>query len=360
METFLLALAGTVVGVLLLVWLAIWWVKRWLRKTFEPLSGALQAMMPERLTISLERTAAADARDVRGFAELCEALQALGFDLAGHFTCEELANCVITGFVKPSDSTYAAVCELATTEPWCDFVTQYEDGRSCTYCNLPENGSDQPPWVTSVKMPGKPLAEIYDAFLKGRPRGAMKPVSVEAFRSAFETAYERTMRWRLVRGVSEEEVRRVAATGNMEVTEDTIAMAIATRRAMRDAQIASLLTKRYLETSGVSAADSERWQDRVVTIHDTCDSQVPIDALLRAMGVYDEDGSESEDDREMSRALEQRRREFQAACKDRPVRAAFSALIREHLPEGSARIIFTMDEPVAADLWLMPETAAAN
>jgi hypothetical protein len=40
--------------------------------------------------------------------------------------------------------------------------------------------------------------------------------------------------------------------------------------------------------------------------------------------------------------------------KSKPARAAFAEMVRENLPVDQARVLYSLDKPVPADLWLLP------
>ncbi len=354
MKIFLLALAGTLVGVLLLLLIAFWLIKRWLRKTFSPLMDAFKAFVPEPMRVTLTPAKELAIAHQAEFESACADMEALGLERVGVFTTEDIPGLTMAAFALPTRNAYGVVYDLASQPLWSDLVTQYEDGRACTYSTLRETGADQPPWATSVKMPDKPLAEVFQAFLQGRPTGEMKPSPAQDFVRVFEEAYARQMDWRIARGVDEEEVRRVAKAGNLHATEEDIHLTVTARRAQRDGQIEEAVRKDYLKTSRISVIEWEAMSERTVVVADGMLTDGPARSLARAVGLEEWTEDESEQATARAEDSQRKRQAFEEVMKERGVRPGFQSLVAQHLPLASARILTTSTKPVPADLWLLP------
>ncbi|MFO0832966.1 MAG: hypothetical protein U0637_14135 [Phycisphaerales bacterium] len=360
MKVFLIALAGTIVGILLLVVIAIWLIKRWLKKTFSPLMDAFKAFVPEPMRISLTPATEVQVSDQAAFDAAAADFEALGFSRVGTYTTNDIPGLTLAAFVLPQKQAYGVVYDLRGQPPWFDLVTSYQDGRACTYSNLRETGADQPPWSTSVKSPGKPLVEVFQAFLQGRPAGEMKPTSPLSFARDFEDSYARQMDWRIARGVDENEVRRVAKAGNISATEEEINLTVTARRAQRDGQIEDAVRKDYLKASRIPAIEWQAMSERTTVIADGMLTDGPARCLIRAMGLDVFTDTDDPAEEAQADANQQKRREFEELLQERGVRQGFAALAAQHLPPGSARILTTCEKPVPADLWLLPSPPDAK
>ncbi|HEX2837459.1 MAG TPA: hypothetical protein VHN77_04965 [Phycisphaerales bacterium] len=346
MKTFFIALLGTLFAIALVVATVWWLIKRWLRKVFSPLAQALESFVPEPLRVTLKPAKHFELSNKAAFDQQCADLEALGFDRIGTFATEDIPGLTMAAFTLEGKHAYGVVYDLHGQPVWTDLVTSYEDGRACTYSNLKETGADQPPWTTAVKLPEKPVAEVFQAFLQGRPQGTMMPTPPADFVRVFEESYARQMDWRIARGVDEGEIRRVAKAANAEATEEELQLAIIARRAQRDGQIDEAVRKDYLRTSKVSAIEWEEIESRILVVHDTMVTDNVARQLLAAHG-YVSDGEEGSDSSQKLAEIEER-------LKDGPVRGTFAALAAQTPPERECRRVWNTEKPVPADVWVMP------
>lgn len=346
MKTFLIALLGTLFAIALVVATVWWLIKRWLRKVFSPLAEALESFVPEPLRVSLKPTKHFELSNKPLFEQQCADLEALGFERIGTYATEDIPGLTMAAFTLQSKHAYGVVYDLHRQPVWTDLVTSYEDGRACTYSNLKETGADQPPWTTAVKLPEKPVAEVFQAFLQGRPQGTMTPTPAADFVRVFEESYARQMDWRIARGVDEGEIRRVAKAANAEATEEELQLAIIARRAQRDGQIDEAVRKDYLRTSKVSAIEWEEIESRILVVHDTMVTDNVARQLLAAHGFVNDGEEGSEASRKLS--------EIEERLKGGPVRGIFAALAAQTPAGRECRKVWNTDKPVAADIWVMP------
>lgn len=346
MKIFFIALLGTLFAIALVVATVWWLIKRWLRKVLSPLTEALESFVPEPLRVTLKPTKHFELSNKAAFDQQCADLEALGFDRIGTFATEDIPGLTMAAFTLPGEHAYGVVYDLHRQPTWTDLVTSYEDGRACTYSNLKETGADQPPWTTAVKLPERPVAEVFQAFVQGRPQGAMTPTPAADFVRVFEESYSRQMDWRIARGVDEGEIRRVAKAANAEATEEELQLAIIARRAQRDGQIDEAVRKDYLRTSKVSAIEWEEIENRILIVHDTMVTDNVARQLLAAHNCI----SDGEEGSESSKKLA----EIEERLKDGPVRSSFAALAAHTAQGRECRKVWSTEKPVPADVWVMP------
>lgn len=150
--------------------------------------------------------------DKKKIADLIDAFQRHGFDLAGHYDCPEMPGLKITGFVKPSEQLVGVIYDHPIAGIWEDIGIEYNDGENLTVSNAPMGQEmDHMPQSIKIYMKGSSLEELLLKILSERKNKERKTISRENFSSSFEAAYKKEMQWRMERGgPTTLEVKRVA------------------------------------------------------------------------------------------------------------------------------------------------------
>src|SRR5262249_2848587 len=130
---------------------------------------------------------------------------------AGTYRVPELPGLIVQLMANSSDNQYAAIYEHPKAGPWFDVYSHYEDGTSFTCTTARPTGLDPRPGHPAVNLPAarpQPLIE------RVRPESAYKhpkPATRDNAVRAFENAYAEATAWRKQKGISAEEVGKVAS-----------------------------------------------------------------------------------------------------------------------------------------------------
>jgi len=145
-------------------------------------------------------------------AELADAFQRHGFELAGHYDCPEIPVVKISGFVKPSEQIIGVVYYHSIAGIWTDLCVEYNDGESLTVSNAPAGQEmDHMPGSEKIYIKGSSVEELIAKVLSDRKNKERKKITKEEFSSNFEEAYKKEMKWRMERGgPTALEVKKVA------------------------------------------------------------------------------------------------------------------------------------------------------
>ena len=356
MSTFLLAVLGTLVGLLLVVALAWIWLKRKLARFVRDLGEALGAaggVSPFRIT--LEPSADLEWSGSDTVDSVTAALADLGYEPAGDFRVPEMAGVKLRGLVNGEACTLAALYEHPQVErPLLDLMRLHEDRHHVLVSTAPEDGMDAPPRKIARRVTHDlgdqdavhaALESMHEQLLAESAGRTPVPIAPRLFALTFTTAYAAEMDWRIARGgVTADEVRRAAAAGGQEPPdEDSVETVQGLWRSAIDDFVSEEAQRAFLATATVSAAEWEQMRERVLVVHEH--SQVPELVESLASDLYDaeapdEEGADEEEDR--YEALEQGLREafgaagamdgFRAARDAMPVLAAFEHLGDVHAP----------------------------
>lgn len=148
--------------------------------------------------------------DIDAASTLIAPFYEMGFESAGIHRIPELSGVIVELFAKPSDRLYGVVYEHPQAGHWFDVVCGFDDGTSATYTTAPATGLDPRPGHLVVNAPGaRAQALVERARSEARGKRA-KPATVENVVADFEKAYADSIAWRKGRGISAEEVGRVA------------------------------------------------------------------------------------------------------------------------------------------------------
>ena len=144
-------------------------------------------------------------------AGMASSLQSLGFQDAGTYRVPELPGLIVQLMANPSDKQYAAIYEHPKAGHWFDVYAHFEDGTAATCTTARPTGLDERPGHPVVNLPGarpQALTERVRADSNGkRPKPATRDNAVRTF----EAAYAESTAWRKQKGVTAEEVGRVAS-----------------------------------------------------------------------------------------------------------------------------------------------------
>lgn len=156
---------------------------------------------------------------VFGSAELDEERQRLaepllnrGFDKVGLFDVPEMPGLDIFQLVNVNTSVYANLYSHPRSGKWVELVTRYQDGVFCSYSTQISRGLEHRPGDVHVSAPGVDPGDLYERMLRERPQRPMVPLTSDEVPRLFEKGYRELMFWRKHKGISPEEVAKVAVS----------------------------------------------------------------------------------------------------------------------------------------------------
>ncbi len=144
---------------------------------------------------------------------LARPLLLLGFVDAGVFTAAELPGLKVRFLVNESDEIAAFVAESPDHRPWLELSVRYQDGTTTALSNRPSAGLDQPPFLRMTRVdPGTPAGDMYRRLLAERSPTGIKRPTRDTVVPDYELGYAKLILWQKNKGLTAEEVARVAAT----------------------------------------------------------------------------------------------------------------------------------------------------
>lgn len=143
---------------------------------------------------------------------MAEPLLNRGFTRVGLFAVQEMPGVDIFQLVNVNTSVYANLHSHPKAGTWIELVTRYQDGVFCSFSTQPDRGFEQRPGDIHVHAPGADAGGLYERMLRERPQGAMVQLTSDEVPQLFEKGYAELMFWRKHRGMSPEEVAKVAVS----------------------------------------------------------------------------------------------------------------------------------------------------
>ena len=348
---FLKIVAGTCLGILLVVFLVGFWVRGKLRKIVTTIKEALADSVPP-FRIKLKPCPAgdwehSDQRDAR-HAELCE----LGFEPIGDFSVEP-TGVTMRAYVHPHRVTYATVYEHPAVGVWCDLYRSYQDESSFTYSTTASPQMDSPPYKTVQQFQDAALAEVAEQLWRDSPERGMTVVAPEDFPKFFEAAYAREMNWQMTRGgPTEEEIRRVAEAEGTECTPQQMRAIQSQWRYRISTFISQRQLARFRKQSAMTPAEYEALSDRLIAVHDRMPPELVLGVVDDEYIVDFDSEQEDADSQEDGQSSPQKIDQVRAWCRESSPRQAFRSLLDDLSAADRFELLGTVDRPAAGDIWL--------
>lgn len=136
-------------------------------------------------------------------------LRDLGFTEAGAYSTGQVPGVHILMLVHVSDRIQANVYEHPQVGSWLELVSRYENKDVFSVTNLPPQGVNRPPWITTIQVEKSATAvAMVQRMLKDRKSGALRPTNPKDAKEEFEIGYAQFMAWKRQTGISPEEVAR--------------------------------------------------------------------------------------------------------------------------------------------------------
>lgn len=302
---------AVVVASLAIVAIAIiWWIKMKIRKFVEPFKNF--ELIPS--TVDLKPTTITSWHEPEQVERETAQFRELGFEHAGDFTAEKMADVNFRGFIHTEHRLHVLMYDMPHLQNKFDIVTAYEDGSYMTYTNsdFPEL-LERPPTQPIERLPNVDVKTLFDHCIANRPDKPMKLVPKEELAATIKSYVEEEHLWRIENAEQEDRLR--------DLTEET-----------------------FLNETGWSAIEWNRKEDRVLFIHERLRKMDAVELFMDSIRVED-----SDHDRIQSMANN--------LVAEMPIRKAFSQMI-ELPPAGQAfekLITFRIDDNVEVDAYLAPE-----
>ena len=355
MKTFLIVVAAVVVGLFLFLALAWLWLKRKISGFGEALA-ALAASPPPPFRITLEPVEAWDWEDSARVESASAELASLGYEVVGDFSIPEMDDLPVRGFAQTEWGFYAAVYEHPEAGVIADVVCSLTDGTHRTHSTAPESGLDQPPHSFIVRLPLQAgergvVGQLHEGLRSGVADVERVPVFAGGFVDRFLQAYHREMDFRIARqGPTHEEIERIAELSGEEVDDQSVELVQATWRSAIEHFIDEEVRRAYLAQAAMTAAEWEETRDRLYIVHDHMDPESEIEILAWEMASSVPTGREDDQEEAQERAKQRLASLFSVQS----LREAFGAAQTLLPDERQYEALGSVEEPWAADLYLMP------
>ena len=148
----------------------------------------------------------------------------IGFAVLGHFSCPEIGGLRLSAWWSDEHCLSAIAYQHPARGIWWDAVSYYPEGVTVTCSSMAGTGLDQDPRHPNLHFPGLALAQLVQESLQIRPAGFL-PIKEDQFALAFCRSYADSMEWRVRRGTTAEEIKRVAAARGVTYSEEVLALA---------------------------------------------------------------------------------------------------------------------------------------
>lgn len=195
-------------------------------------------------------------------------MEELGFIPGKTYTIEEMPGVTLLSLFHRQDEILATLYRHDIAGVWVDFVVEYEDGTELTVSNAPYGEEiDTRPEVTKIIQKEFSIQQLYSE-VKSRWESKPKITSnLQTFKQIFEEAYKRDMVWRNERGgITEDEVRRVAAKDGDRYTEEVIDTAMLKIKIDEIYKWHDECIQQFIKESTLSVADWERYRELIFVV----------------------------------------------------------------------------------------------
>ena len=169
------------------------------------------AAQPDAITLAV--ASADEWRDLETIERTALPLEAEGFVAAGDFAVVELPGVRVRLLAHEGRGWYAAIYEHQQAGIWFDLFHSWVDGTGVTWTTSPPTGLEDRPGHPAHRVSGAHPGELFLRACREATAARLdaEPVSREEASAVFCAAYAEWMAWRRVRGISRQDVLRVAS-----------------------------------------------------------------------------------------------------------------------------------------------------
>jgi hypothetical protein len=365
MKTFLIVVAGmfaglvlfaVVVGVLLRFFVMSKLAK--FREAIEQFGQqiAAGAIPPFRMVL---KPLAPGVWNTARVTELSNGLQQQGFAVAGDFQAANFPIDVKIQLLAHAElGMQAAVYEHPQAGVWVDIVTRYSDGRVVCDSSVRDHLMDSMPQKTIRFHEGEDAATVCAAHLAQRPDGPWRRIPLKELPELFERIYGEEMEWRGSRGgPTAEEIGRVSERDGNAATPEIVEAIRSQWQFAFQQHRDETLREGLRDSGGLDAREWDRVSDRLAFVYDG----LPVSSvgeLVDSLRDTFETPTEQDNYDDERYEEEEARRATELADRVAAVgaRQAFVELTRRWLGRQGFSLYRTVDDPIPADVYLMPES----
>lgn len=297
---------GVVLGFVILILLIWFWIKFKLRKFSSHLAEALSNMggvgVPP-LRIELEKNDQLEWTDSAKKKSTTQALESLGYRVAGSFDSYAPVHVKMLGFKNPDLPGFALIYEVDQANAfYLDLVCEMSDGTQITVSTAPDDGMDHPEFSKMIRMDHLNLSDeshvnvLHNRMLEEIAGKTVVDHTDKSFEEVFKKSWARTMDWRIERGgITTEEVMRVSAKeGRTDLSDEEIEMVKQPWKQEISYFIDEQIRKTYLKETNMSGDEWEETVDRIFIVHERSDVESIISELADTIS-YSDDFDEDDD-----------------------------------------------------------------
>ena len=375
MVTFLKYVGAFLVALIILLVLAVFYIKKKLKSFVSGLADAIKAMAagagvpPFRVNVkpitAEEFTEDADDKKLGPINAASTELKSLGFEKIGEFLVEEVFTSM-RAFVDRETGTYAAIYNCPSIDfVWCDVVRRYADGSGWTYANKEDDYIRFGPKQTTRFFPGESLTGVVEQFREAAPTENVVCVDDEEFPKFFEQSYARSMDYLISHGgPTEAEIRQIAEKSGEECTDEQVAAVQKRWRTAISEFLSERVLRRYRKDAGLSPHQWEELEYQAAVIHERMqaeqilhifDNEYDDDPIQLHFG--GEDDEEEEDPEELARKEQWSRQleQLRGSLCEGPPQQAFRMLLHAEGKLDQWKFVAPVSKPLSADIWMRPE-----
>ena len=167
------------------------------------------AKVPEQIRLS--RVNVAQWQDTGAIQRQASALVREGFNDLGTYSVDKMPGVLVRILFQAETYVAAHITQHPKAGNWIELATRYTDGSSDFFTTLPDQGIVPPPFARTARAPkSTPTDSLYQQHLQQRKSSGIKPVNHNNVAHEFEDAYMRYMIWKNNKGLTPEEVAKVA------------------------------------------------------------------------------------------------------------------------------------------------------
>lgn len=288
MTVILYILLGILIGILLLVGVVWFFIKKFLhgiKQAIANMSGL--GMFPPPRRVTLKADTEGEWQKGPALAQRVAELEELGFESAGAFTIAEMLMQPVMGLVHRASCTLAAVYPVKESLQM-DLVCEYADGSSFTASDA---GGDaplpRPDRHPCVRNPGVSVKEFFEQYLAARPPGALKEVAPGTFKPRFEQGHAEQMDWLVERGGYTWEEMKAARPGTTDGETDEESL-----RALHTEAVTGFL-RYWWEMQPEPAEPFDDIEHDLVIVHDELPREQLATLYNGALGLDDEEDDDA-------------------------------------------------------------------
>ncbi|MBX9724122.1 MAG: hypothetical protein K2X81_22130 [Candidatus Obscuribacterales bacterium] len=275
MDSFIHGLGYLGIGVLFLVFLFMFGLRRFLRK----ISAGGGERIGTPLRIHLEECDSLYWVNQSKVDEARQEFQKQGLTEIASFKVNEMPGLNLLAFMLGSSGIIAIVYEKAALGVWFDLVQYCDDGTSLTVSTAPKGAElKHRPGHDKVRSSGAAPADLYKLFEEKRSGLIAKNFASNKneFVRLFEKAYAEELDWRnSIGGVSESELRATAALGGKVLTDEAFATLARNYRLKAASGFLTALGYKYCEKNAISEAQWAELSQDIVFVYDN----LPVENL---------------------------------------------------------------------------------